>query len=101
MALEAITELKSEFATAMDITSYTLKNISVRAAMVIPDDDKGVETLFTMQKSQPRSLKLDGVDKSWWSFIVSSTDDGETWKEHMKGEIGLNIRECTILVLVG
>ena len=96
MALEAITELRSESTTAKEISSYTMRNISVRAAMVIPSNDNGVETLFTMQVSHPRSQKPIRVDESWWLFTISSVNDDGSCNEHVKGEVSLNVRKCKL-----
>ena len=94
MALEAITELNSECKIVLKVHSYSFRNISVREALVIPRDDKGIETLLTMRLPYSRSRKIDRVDAFWWTFTISSVDDDGVYIKHIEGDICLNIRKC-------
>lgn len=83
MALEAITqvhELSDSAATPID--SYTLRDVSIKKALVTPDDDDGIEVLFNLRPS------VHGA--SWWDFSVSSVDADRVKKDHMAGSISIN-----------
>ena len=92
MAMEAKTEMNSDFPDAPAIVNYTLRNISIRAAMVVPDDDVGIETLFSLRRISSGSMRKEGDSAAWHSFSVCSQDNG-VWKEHMTGIIGVNTRK--------
>ena len=92
MAIEAITQLNSDSPLPREITSYTLRNIVISSAIVIPDNDEGVETLLSLRSSNIKSTTAEGLGfKQWYHYTVSSFSFGE-WKENGKGSIGINIR---------
>ena len=92
MAMEAKTEMNSDSPEAPPIVNYTLRNISIRTAMVVPDDDEGIETLFNLRRVSNGPVKKEGESAAWHSFSVSSQEKG-IWKEHMTGIIGINTRK--------
>lgn len=94
MAIEAITQLNEDSPNPVHIHGYSLRDISIKAALVTPDDDAGIETLFSMR---PSALGInsaqDSVSGKWFDFNVSSyTSEGGNWKDHMTGTVGVNIR---------
>jgi acyl transferase domain-containing protein/NADPH:quinone reductase-like Zn-dependent oxidoreductase len=88
MAMEAITQLHEKTIAAGGgdvadkIESYTLRDVSIKKALVTPDDDDGIEVLTNLRPS------LYGA--GWWDFSVSSVDSDGTEKEHMAGSVGIN-----------
>lgn len=50
-AMEAITQLNEDRSNPVPIHGYVLRDISIRIALVTPDDDNGIETVFSMQPS--------------------------------------------------
>ena len=95
MAMEAKTEMNSDSPDAPAIVNYTLRNISIRAAMVVPDDDVGIETLFSLRRVSSGHVRKEGDSAAWHSFSVCSQDNG-IWKEHMTGIIGVNTRKSRV-----
>lgn len=85
MAIEAMTEINSDTAAHLKINGYTLRNIVISAALVVPDDDSGVETLFSVHPHESIG------SNQWYCFNVSSRSFG-AWKHHTKGIIGINMR---------
>ncbi|RDW80312.1 lovastatin diketide synthase LovF [Coleophoma cylindrospora] len=83
MAIEAVTQMNETSCTPLEITGYTLRDIAIKAALVIPDDNDGIETLFSLQPS---------VHADWWEFDVSSCSQDGHWNNHMMGTIGINVR---------
>ncbi|KAF2475276.1 putative polyketide synthase [Lindgomyces ingoldianus] len=92
MAIEAATQANFYLSEPLTICGYTIRDVTIASALVIPDTEEGVETLFTLRHSH---LKSDSIRDSrkghWYLFAVSSFSHGE-WKEHATGKIGINIR---------
>ena len=56
----------------------TLRDVDIKAALVMPESDNGVETIFRLQK------RADGSD--WCAFTVESLTD-DAWTVHCEGKI--------------
>jgi acyl transferase domain-containing protein/NADPH:quinone reductase-like Zn-dependent oxidoreductase len=83
MALEAVTQMNETSSTPAEIISYTLRDVAIKTALVVPDDNDGIETLFNLQQS---------VHPDWWEFSVSSRSQDGHWNSHMMGTVGINKR---------
>lgn len=81
MAIEAITQLNELSEKPSIIDNYVLRDVSIKKALVTPDDDDGIEVLLNMRPS---------VRAGWWDFRVSSVGAGNISKEHMEGSISIN-----------
>ncbi|ORY03478.1 hypothetical protein BCR34DRAFT_492333 [Clohesyomyces aquaticus] len=88
MAIEAITQMNEDGPNPVEINGYTLRDVSIKAALVIPDDNDGIETLFTIQPS----VYTDAGGLVWWDFNVASCSQAGQWNAHMTGTIGINSR---------
>lgn len=92
MAIEAITQMNTDSTVPEEITGYTLRNIAISVALVVPNDNDGIETLFSLQTATNKSVMAeDGLSNHWYDFTVSSHSYG-IWKDHGKGTIGINKR---------
>lgn len=89
MAMEAITQLTESAPNAPQIHGYVLRDVSIKKALVTPDDDNGIEVMLNMRPSI-HNESTDG--KEWWDFHVSSVDDAGTQKDHMTGSISVDTR---------
>ncbi|KAK2596504.1 hypothetical protein N8I77_013391 [Diaporthe amygdali] len=97
MAMEAITQLREmgrlagtdASSSSLDgsggIESYVLRDVSIDKALIVPDDDDGIEVLFNARPSV-------AAGSGWWEFSVSSIDTSGVVKEHMTGSVGINRR---------
>ena len=90
MAMEAITQLNEGSAAPVQIDGYVLRDVSIKAALVTPDDDDGIETVLSMQTSVHSGGK---EHSTWWDFNVSSISSDGACKDHITGTIALNARE--------
>ncbi|RKL20255.1 hypothetical protein BFJ68_g2964 [Fusarium oxysporum] len=70
----------------LEIDSYIFRDISIQQALVTPDDDDGIETLFNMR---PSRLSTDEIMR-WWDFNTSSISTEGHVKNHMTGRIRIN-----------
>ncbi|KAJ6045303.1 Highly reducing polyketide synthase [Penicillium canescens] len=88
MAIEAAHEL----ADPNDkIVGYELRDVSIVAALRVPDDDKGVET---MVQFHPRRTGTKAEPSSTLNEFTVSTpsEDGKTWTTHCRGLISVTYR---------
>ncbi|KAK8124331.1 uncharacterized protein PG998_000090 [Apiospora kogelbergensis] len=82
MAIEAARLLAD--ATEETITGYTLRNVDISSALVIPETTMGIETQLVLHPCSDRNLGHEGgYDFEVWS--VSDTDD--VWTQHCKGSV--------------
>ncbi|KAH8195328.1 hypothetical protein TruAng_010496 [Truncatella angustata] len=84
MAIEAIRQINELSDSPTLIQSYVLRDVSIKTALVTPDDDDGIEVLFNLRPS------VHG--RGWWDWSVSSIDGECVKKDHMSGSISLNAR---------
>ncbi|KAI1080407.1 putative polyketide synthase [Whalleya microplaca] len=89
MAMEAITQLNELSDKPVKIESYVLRDVSIKKALVTPDDDDGIEVLLNMR---PSVYSESDSTTTWWDFSVSSISSENEKKEHMAGSISINTR---------
>lgn len=82
MAIEAIAQINEKSDKPAEIDNYVLRDVSIKKALVTPDNDDGIEVLT--------NLRLSVFGSGWWDFSVSSVDTENTKKEHMAGSISIN-----------
>lgn len=89
MAMEAITQINEISNSPVPIESFVMRDISIKTALVTPDDDDGIEVIFTMR---PSIHSENYTRTQWWEFSTSSiTMDGRR-KDHISGSISINAR---------
>lgn len=93
LAIEAITQINATRAVPLDIKSYTLRDVVISNATVVPDDEAGTETLFRLQPVGGKA-EIPGQEKAsrWYQFSTSCCTYG-TWKETASGKIALNMKD--------
>ena len=90
MACEAITQLNELSSNPTVIQSYVLRDISIKNALVTPDNDMGIEILFNMRPSVHNETDS---QTAWWDFSVSSVSEDDSRKDHVAGSISINSRK--------
>lgn len=92
MAIEAATQEVEDNDIRLDkIKSYELHDVAFLAALVVPEDDRGVEIILTLC---PVHLNNSSNYKNQYTFVISSitmSDDGEQSLEHSRGRISVII----------
>ena len=76
MAIEALRQVYET--EGQPINGVTLRDVNIKTALVIPDNNDGVETILRLQKATDRS--------HWHLFAVESLTDG-VWIVHCEGRI--------------
>jgi acyl transferase domain-containing protein len=87
MAMEAVTQLNEISTNPAIIQGYTLRDISIKNALVTPDNDTGIEVMFGLRPSMhaEKDNKL-----PWWDFNVSSVSEEGHRNDHMAGSISIS-----------
>ena len=82
MAMLAAEQAYNEFPGALPITGITLRNVSIKKTLVVPEDDHGIEIVLSMELEDGATAK----SPVWASFSISSVvRDTEQWTEHCFG----------------
>ncbi|PCG91451.1 Acyl transferase/acyl hydrolase/lysophospholipase [Penicillium occitanis (nom. inval.)] len=76
-------------AAACQIDGFVLRDVSIKAALVTPDDDDSIEVMFSLR----RSIFTEAERGQWWDFDVSSVSAAGHWNDHVTGTIGINARQ--------
>ncbi|RYP13322.1 hypothetical protein DL765_006912 [Monosporascus sp. GIB2] len=82
LAIVAASEAYYWFPEPLRITGYSLRNVAIKTALKIPEDDYGVDIILSMELVDTATAKL----PTWSSFSVSSVvRDSNEWTEHCAG----------------
>ena len=84
MAIEASRQLSE---SKSEITGFQLRDISIKAALQVPDVEDGVEVVLSMRAATESSLSTSAIWREFW--ISSYSPDGETWTEHCRGKVSV------------
>jgi len=90
MAIEAISQLNELSSNPVKIEGYVLRDISIKAALVTPDDDTGIEIIYNMR---PSVYSEADSQSEWWDFSVSSISEDGHRNDHIAGSISVNARQ--------
>lgn len=85
--MEAVTQITELHDPDIEVNNYVLRDISIKKALVTPEDDTGIEVLMNMR---PATFSGDG---SWWEFNVSSINQEGITTDHMTGSISANMKK--------
>ncbi|RYP20500.1 hypothetical protein DL765_002745 [Monosporascus sp. GIB2] len=89
VAMEATTQVMELMDRGIQVTNYLFRDVSIKKALVTPEDDIGIEVIFNLRPS----VDSDGKSEStWWDFNVSSIDQNGILNDHMIGSITVNGR---------
>ena len=90
MAIEAMTQMwELDGHEFQQIEAFELQNVNLAAALLVPEDDRGIEVLLNLH---PQSLANKGETRPCCRFLVTSVVDagGENaFIEHAHGQISL------------
>ncbi|KAH8198332.1 hypothetical protein TruAng_007487 [Truncatella angustata] len=94
MVLEASTQVvETEGLKASDVEYYDIRNVSLSKALIVPEDDFGIETLFSL-----RPTSLNAVSRHQWLFdfvltTVSNNQGVDTFTEHCRGQVEIGFEK--------
>lgn len=91
MAIEAITQLNEDSSNSVKIQDYVMRDVSIKTALVTPDNDTGIKVMFNMRPSVYSDADSQNTS---WDFNVSSISEVGHWRDHITGTISINSRLC-------
>ncbi|KAF2811619.1 putative polyketide synthase [Mytilinidion resinicola] len=86
MPLEAIQQIADK---EKQIESIQLRDVRITKAMVVPDDQLGVECFLQLRHQRTGSS---GASAGWWEFSVSSCHEDQDVEENAFGSIKVNYK---------
>lgn len=89
MAIEALTQLHENSLSPVQIEGYVLRNVAIKAALVTPDNDTGIEVLCSLKRS---IFDETATANAWWDFNISSISESGHENDHVAGSIAINLR---------
>ncbi|KAH7016593.1 hypothetical protein B0J12DRAFT_635736 [Macrophomina phaseolina] len=90
LAVEAASRIHTEFPAHVPIAGYSLRNVSIKSSLPIPEDDYGIEVMTSMELVDVATAQ----SPAWAPFSVSSvTRESEEWTEHCTGLVKVEVAE--------
>lgn len=90
MAMVAAKQLYQATEDAQPILGHSLRNVNIKSALNIPEDQYGIEIMLSLELDD----KATAQEPAWVSFSVSSvTRDTEQWTEHCTGMVKVDVSE--------
>jgi acyl transferase domain-containing protein len=88
MAMLAASQIYEEFSDALLILGHSLRNVDIKTALKIPEDQHGIEIIFSMELVDTATARA----PAWASFSVSSVARAsDQWTEHCTGLIKVDV----------
>lgn len=88
IAIEAITQINER--RPVEVSGYVLRNVSIKRALVTPNNDAGIEVICNMR---PSIFNEVDAEHAWWDFNISSVSENGHGNEHVTGSIAINARQ--------
>ena len=84
MAIVAASQTYEELPNALPVEGYSLRNVDIKTALKIPEDQYGIEIILSMELADSATAKA----PAWATFSISSiARDSDKWTEHCTGFI--------------
>ncbi|RKL41407.1 Compactin diketide synthase mokB [Fusarium proliferatum] len=92
MAMEAASQTYQEVPGSLPIAAYTIKDMCIKSALVIPEDERGIEIVLSITTSGALSAKP--TAPAWCSFTISTVNsDSDEWTEHCTGRVRVEVTQ--------
>ena len=86
--MEATTQaIEVEGGHAFGIQSYEFRDVSLQNALIVPEDDLGVETLFGLRLATLNSTALHDARYEFFLTSVRTENDADEFVDHCRGTI--------------
>ncbi|KAG5789974.1 hypothetical protein H9Q69_010962 [Fusarium xylarioides] len=92
MAIEAASQTYREVHGSLPIRGHMINDMDIKSALVIPEDERGIEIVLSIATSGALSAKP--AAPAWYSFTISTVNsDSEEWVEHCTGRIRVEVTQ--------
>lgn len=94
MIYEAATQIvEARGRSEADVEYYDIQDVSLSTALIVPEDDFGIETLFTL-----RPAALNATSRHQWLFeftltSVANEEGVDTFVEHCRGRVEVGFEQ--------
>ncbi|XXH00491.1 hypothetical protein Hte_006837 [Hypoxylon texense] len=88
VAIEALRQVRESAGQSLE--GVTLRDVDIRTALMVPDNDDGVEIIVHLQKSTNAEAAY-----GWHTFSVESLTDSGEWAVHCDGRISVTSEPTT------
>lgn len=90
MAIEAITQAwEIDRKPTHDIEAFVLHDVHLKTALVVPDNDRGIEVLFNLQPLALERTRSHKTSHRWLVTSVVRSGDDDIFVEHAYGLVGI------------
>ena len=88
MAIVAASQVYEEYPDALPVVGHSLRNVDIKTALKIPEDQHGIEIILSMELVDTATARA----PVWVSFSVSSVArDSDQWTEHCTGLVKVDV----------
>ncbi|KAK3178717.1 Type I Iterative PKS [Lepraria neglecta] len=88
LGVEAATRVYHDLPDALEITGYSFRKVDIDTALRIPEDDYGIEIIFSMELVDTATAK----SPAWAKFAVTSVArDSNEWTQHCTGLVKVEV----------
>lgn len=88
MAMVAAEHAYADYPDALPVAGVTLRNLSIKKTLVVPEDDHGVEIVLSMELEDGATARAPG----WSGFSIASVvRDTDQWTEHCSGLVRVEV----------
>lgn len=85
MAIEGCRQLAERSNPEKSIKGFRFREVSFRAALVVPDDAMGVESHVYIRPVKQAAVETQA--SAWREFQVCTAQDNDEWQEHCRGQV--------------
>lgn len=72
LAIEAISQINSKSEQSLMIENYAIRDVALYTAAVVPDDDTGTESTFSLRPTEEKlEISSNGRTSQWYEFVSS------------------------------
>lgn len=82
-AIEAMKQLAEESDKSRSLSGFTLRDVEIQQALVVPDNADGIEVQTVLQSASDKAIGTHG----WRSWEISSVTIDSRWTQHARGFI--------------
>lgn len=92
MAMVAASQIHNEFpeAEAFSVAGYSLRNVDIKTALKIPEDQYGIEIMLSLELMNTTTARA----PAWATFSISSViHNSDEWIEHCTGQVKVEVSD--------
>ncbi|PHH91148.1 hypothetical protein CDD83_1525 [Cordyceps sp. RAO-2017] len=90
MAMVAAEQAYAELPDALSVVGFSLRNVSIKRTLVVPEDDNGIEIVLSLELEDEATAG----SPRWAGFSIASVArDSDQWTEHCSGLVKVEVSD--------